>query len=123
MSPISSSMFGSTPIASSSLRPDELQNSQLNSDANALVRNAADGQGAEKSELREAFNNFVGATLFGQLLKSMRSTVGKPAYMHGGQTEEIFQSQLDTVLTEELTEASAESYANPMFELFQMSRQ
>jgi peptidoglycan hydrolase FlgJ len=84
---------------------------------------AKEKQADEPSELREAFNNFVGQTLFGQMLKSMRSSVGKPAYIHGGRTEEIFQAQLDNIITEDLTKSSASSYADPMFQLFQLNRQ
>lgn len=74
------------------------------------------------SEAREAFHDFVGQTLFGQMLSSMRKTVEKPAYLHGGQAEEIFQSQLDQLLVEEITDASAESIADPMYELFTLRR-
>jgi Rod binding domain-containing protein len=66
-------------------------------------------------EARQAFRDFVGQTFFGQMLKSMRSTQGKPAYFHGGQTEEIFRSQLDQTLAEHMTEASADQIADPMF--------
>lgn len=76
----------------------------------------------EASELQEAFTEFVGQTLFGSMLASMRKTVGKPAYMHGGRTEEVFQKQLDQIMVEELTDASAKEIAQPMFELFQMQR-
>lgn len=72
--------------------------------------------------LRESFRDFVGQTLFGQMLSSMRDTVGKPAYFHGGRTEEIFSEQLDQVLVEEITEASADTVADPMFELFSLRR-
>lgn len=71
---------------------------------------------------REAFRDFVGQTLFGQMLSSMRSTVGKPAYFHGGRTEEIFQQQMDQVLVEDITEASADTIADPMYELFSLRR-
>lgn len=67
-------------------------------------------------QLRENFNQFVGETFFGQMLKAMRSTVGKPAYFHGGRTEEVFQGQLDQHLAEHLTETSAAKIADPMFE-------
>ncbi len=120
MSSISSNLTGSSPAYQ--IRPDDLKSEALKSNARDLLESGNDIVQPDKSELKEAFNDFVGQTLFGQLLKSMRTTVGKPAYFHGGQTEEIFQAQLDNVLTEELTEASAESFANPMFELFQMSR-
>jgi Rod binding domain-containing protein len=77
---------------------------------------------AEDAELKKAFTDFVGQTLFGQLIASMRTTQSEPAYMHGGQAEKIFQNQLDQVLSEEMTKASADSLANPMYELFRMSR-
>ncbi|MEL6897890.1 MAG: rod-binding protein [Planctomycetota bacterium] len=77
---------------------------------------------AAPDELRERFQEFVGQTLFGQMLSAMRSSVGEPAYLHGGRTEEIFQQQLDQQLAEELTEASADSFADPMYELFTARR-
>lgn len=73
-------------------------------------------------ELRGAFDSFVGEVFFSQMLKSMRQTVGEPAYFHGGQAEEIFTEQLDQVLTEKMTKASAQSFTGPMFELFQLQR-
>jgi peptidoglycan hydrolase FlgJ len=67
-------------------------------------------------ELRERFTQFVGEAFFGQMIKAMRATVGKPAYFHGGRAEEVFQGQLDQKLAEHLTEASADKFAEPMFE-------
>ncbi|OYW85535.1 MAG: hypothetical protein B7Z22_08375 [Hyphomonas sp. 32-62-5] len=37
--------------------------------------------------------------------------------------EEIFQGQLDQVLSEELSKSSADKIADPMFELFMLKRQ
>ncbi len=67
-------------------------------------------------ELRETFTQFVGETFFGQMMKSMRAMTDKPAYFHGGRGEEVFQGQLDQKLAEHLTEASADRFAEPMFE-------
>lgn len=67
-------------------------------------------------ELHEKFTQFVGEAFFGQMLKAMRSTVGKPAYFHGGHAEEVFQGQLDQTMSEHLTKASASKLADPMFE-------
>jgi Rod binding domain-containing protein len=79
--------------------------------------------GKEKDQkLRATFEDFVGQTLFGEMLKSMRRTQRKPAYFHGGRGEEIFQQQLDQVLTEKLSHASADKIAGPMYELFSLSR-
>jgi Rod binding domain-containing protein len=71
---------------------------------------------ASPEEVREQFTQFVGEVFFGQMIKSMRATTGKPAYFHGGRGEEVFQGQLDQKLAEHLTEASAERFAEPMFE-------
>jgi hypothetical protein len=76
----------------------------------------------DDQELRETFDQFVGQTLFGQMLESMRKTVGKPAYFHGGRAEEIFSRQLDQVLGEKIASASAETLTGPMFELFMTPR-
>ncbi|MGV3486056.1 MAG: rod-binding protein [Planctomycetaceae bacterium] len=88
--------------------------------AKSLAGEASSVSGEEP--LREAFRDFVGQTMFGQMLQSMRSTVGKPAYFHGGRGEEVFQQQLDQLLVEELSESSASSVADPMFDLFQLQR-
>ena len=77
---------------------------------------------AEGGELREQFDLFVGQTLFGQMLKSMRKTLGKPAYFHGGRAEEVFTQQLDQIMAEEIGKASAEKFAKPMFDQFMMRR-
>jgi Rod binding domain-containing protein len=76
----------------------------------------------DDARLRRVFNSFVGQVFFGQLLKAMRKTVGKPAYLHGGRAEEIFQQQLDQILGEKLAETSGEKFSEPMFDLFKLSR-
>lgn len=76
----------------------------------------------DSSKTKEAFIDFVGQTMFGQALSSMRKTIDKPAYFHGGRAEEVFQGQLDQVLAEELTEASADTFGGPMFDLFMLHR-
>jgi Rod binding domain-containing protein len=65
--------------------------------------------------LPEAFDQFVGDTFFRQMLKSLRSTTGKPAYFHGGQAEEIFQSQLDELLITDMVKATKESFSADLF--------
>jgi hypothetical protein len=76
----------------------------------------------DQTELREAFDQFVGEAFYGQLLGAMRKTVGKPAYFYGGRAEEIFQGQLDQTMAEEMTKAGARSFSEPMFELFTLQR-
>lgn len=81
-----------------------------------------ENQHGDSLELREAFDDFVGQTFFAHLLKAMRQTTEKPAYFHGGRAEEVFQAQLDQHLVEEVSESSAKTFTEPMFELFSMSR-
>jgi len=76
----------------------------------------------EDRRLRETFDSVIGQTLFGQMLRSMRKSVRKPAYFHGGRAEEVFQQQLDQVLAEEISQASASRFTEPMYELFTLSR-
>src|SRR5271163_2242852 len=75
-----------------------------------------------QTELRKAFDQFVGEAFYGQLLGAMRKTVGEPAYFYGGRAEEIFQGQLDQTMAQEMTEAGANSFTGPMFELFNLQR-
>jgi peptidoglycan hydrolase FlgJ len=93
-------------------------------EGSALSMRAAQRPGKSESEdaLKDAFCDFVGQTLFAQVIQSMRSAQGEPAYFHGGQAERIFQGQLDQILTEEISKASSESVAGPMYELFRMKR-
>jgi flagellar protein FlgJ len=69
----------------------------------------------DKNELREKFTQFVGETFYGQMIKSLRSTVGKAAYFDGGQAEKAFRGQLDQQLAQHLTEATADRFAKPLF--------
>jgi Rod binding domain-containing protein len=78
--------------------------------------NAAKNVGDKKT--REAFDSFVGQTFYGQMLKAMRSTVDKPAYFHGGRAEEVFQTQLDQMLAENMSKANAHTFTGGMFEQF-----
>lgn len=83
---------------------------------------APSAEGGGQTELRTAFDSFVGEVFYGQLLKAMRETTGKPAYFHGGRGEEVFREQLDQTLAQEMTEAGAHTFTGPMFELFSQNR-
>lgn len=74
------------------------------------------------AELRSTFDSFVGEVFFGQMLDSMRKTVGDAPYFNGGQAEKMFTQQLDQVLSEQMTKASASEFSGPMFDLFMLSR-
>jgi Rod binding domain-containing protein len=72
---------------------------------------------AEQAEkLHDTFTKFVGQTFYGQMIKSMRSTVSQAAYFNGGQAEKMFQGQLDQTLAEQMTKATADRFAEPLFQ-------
>jgi hypothetical protein len=78
--------------------------------------------GKDETEVREAFDRFVGETFFGQMIKAMRKSVGKPAYFYGGRAEEIFQEQLDQTMAQNISHASADQFTGPMYDLFTRQR-
>ena len=88
----------------------------------SAARGTLQAPAAASPKLREAFTEFVGQTFFGELLKQMRSTVDKPAFLHGGFGEDVFQSQLDQILVERMTEVSGPTFSGPMFDLMMARR-
>ena len=95
----------------------------------ALASPTAAAQGAktpesdeEAARLRATFNQFIGETFYGQMLKAMRKTVRPAAFANGGRAEEIFQQQLDQTLATKMAEATADRFSGPMYELFNMQR-
>ncbi len=91
-------------------------------DAVKVAAQDAGGDLEGQEKLREAFQSFVGETLFGQMLKAARKTQNKPAYFHGGRAEEMFQQQLDQVLAEKIAKTDGGKFSDAMFELFTMKR-
>jgi len=79
---------------------------------------AADSDGTA----REKFNEVLGEMLFTEMLKSMRKTVGEPAYFHGGPAEEMFTQQLDQVLAQKIAKTSGDKFLGSMFELSSLGR-
>eukprot|EP00913_Durusdinium_trenchii_P013352 g12533.t1 len=80
----------------------------------ASARQNAEGSG----ELRDAFQKFVAGTFYKQMMKSMRKMHDKPAYFHGGQAEEMFQSQMDQYVTEDLAAKHGAALSEPLFDVF-----
>jgi len=72
---------------------------------------------AHEQQFRELLHQFIGQTLFGQMLKSMRATQEKNPFFHGGQSEEIYQSMLDMELTDQMTQATSKTLSEPMYKL------
>jgi Rod binding domain-containing protein len=73
--------------------------------------------------LHEAFNDFVGQTFYGQMLQSLRKSVGnKSSRFHGGRGEEVFTRQLDQVLAQKLAKSSGDKLSGSMYRLFTARR-
>lgn len=70
---------------------------------------------ADARDLKQTFAQFVGETFFGQMLKSMRSTVGEPAFVHGGMAERQFQAQLDQHLSRDMAASGANPFTEGLF--------
>ncbi|MDX1969141.1 MAG: rod-binding protein [Planctomycetaceae bacterium] len=72
------------------------------------------------AELESTFQKMVGGLFFSQLMKSLRSTTGEPAYIHGGQAEKLFESQLDQVLIEDLAETKGSAFVGDLYAQFRL---
>lgn len=85
----------------------------------AASKNAQSAAGAiDNDKLREEFSKSVGEVFYTQMLKAMRQTVGKAAYLHGGQAEDMFESQLDQVLAEKMAARDGDRLTSELFERF-----
>lgn len=76
----------------------------------------------DDKEARATFDQFVGEAFYGQMLSSMRKTVEKPAYFHGGRAEEMFQSQMDQYLAQDMARSNAGNLTEGMYQLFRLTR-
>jgi Rod binding domain-containing protein len=73
-----------------------------------------------EADLQGTFQKAVAGLFFGELMKSLRSTVGEPAYIHGGQAEKMFEAQLDQVLVESLAETSGGGLVDDLYRQFRV---
>jgi peptidoglycan hydrolase FlgJ len=112
-----------TTTAAISTPQSAVEAASLQRDANRATSLEKGNASPNDAEVRKTFDSVLGELLFGQMLKSMRKTQGKPAYFHGGQAEEIFTQQLDQVLAQKMSETSADQFVAPMYDLFMLQRQ
>ncbi len=84
----------------------------------SLLTNVERPQIGNQPDVGQAFQDFVAGTFFKQMLKALRSTVHEPAYMHGGKAEEMFQSQMDQQIAEDLARDHGADFAGPMYTTF-----
>ncbi len=76
----------------------------------------------DDASAKKQFQEILGELLFGQMLKSMRRTVDKPAYFHGGRAEEAFTQQLDQMLAQKMSQSAGDQVFGPMYELWSAGR-
>lgn len=68
-----------------------------------LQSRAADaGRKKDTAQFKQKFNEVLGQTMYGMMLKSLRKTSHKTPYLNGGRTEEVFGQQLDQVVAEKM---------------------
>jgi len=72
-----------------------------------------------RSELAAVFHQFVGETFYQLMLKSLHTMHDKPAYMHGGQAETLFQNQLDQEIAGRLAQSDVGPYSRDLYKVFQ----
>lgn len=73
-------------------------------------------------EVREKFQEFTAGTFYKTMLKALRSAQQKPAYFHGGQGEEIFQSHLDGEFAERFAKDFGDRFSGPLFDAYRSGR-
>lgn len=69
-------------------------------------------------QVKEKFQDFVAGTFYKMMLKEMRKMHDKPAYLHGGQAEDIFQGQLDQQVAEDLAHKHGDALVGPLYDAF-----
>ncbi len=69
-----------------------------------------------KAMLRQAVQEMVGTTFYGQMLKISRSSVLKGKFGHGGRGEEMFGAQLDAELAKRAGQGSRNSLTDAIYE-------
>lgn len=67
------------------------------------------------AKLREVAGQVVGSTFYGRLLSELRSSGLKGEYGHGGRGEEVFQAQLDEILSERMGESRGFNLAEAIY--------
>lgn len=75
-------------------------------------------QAPRDAEVKEVFQEFAAGTFYREMLGSLRKGVGKPAYFHGGQAEEIFRAEMDRYIIDDLAAKHGEGFAAPLYETF-----
>jgi len=100
----------------STLLAERLSSTELNKKSGATTPSG------EHKEVQEKFQEFMAGTFYGQMVKALRAGQEKPAYFHGGQAEEIFESQMDQIVATKLAKSHGAEFAEPLFRAYLQQR-
>jgi len=71
-----------------------------------------------KGKLQSTFQDFAAGTFYKEMMKSLRKMHKKPAYVYGGQAEEIFQGQMNQHVAEDLAHSNGSQFAASLYQGF-----
>jgi peptidoglycan hydrolase FlgJ len=86
------------------------------STASRLLAQSMDRGG--KGDLKSTFQDVVAGTFYKEMMKSLHKMHGKPAYVYGGSTEQIFQSQMDQQVAEQLAHSHGGQMSDSLYQAF-----
>ena len=98
-------------VAGGVTTPADVSTATLTTDSTTL-------SGPGSTELKQTFQDFVAGTFYRQMLSSLHDGQDKPAYFHGGQAEDIFQSEMDSRIADDLARRDGASFAKPLYAQF-----
>jgi Rod binding domain-containing protein len=84
----------------------------------SALTSAAANPNSSRETLQRTFQESVGGLIFGEMLKSMWSTVGEPAYIHGGQAEKMFRAELNRELSTQFASQNGGDMVRELFDRF-----
>lgn len=73
---------------------------------------------SREPEVKKVFQEFAAGTFYREMLGSLRKGTGKPAYFHGGYAEDVFRSEMDRHIADDLAAKHGEAFAGPLYENF-----
>jgi Rod binding domain-containing protein len=84
----------------------------------SALTSVAANPNSSRETLQRTFQESVGGLIFGEMLKSMWSTVGEPAYIHGGQAEKMFRAELNRELSTQFASQNGGDMVRELFDRF-----
>jgi len=86
---------------------------------NGIATEESSAEKDKPSVVQEKFQDAVAGTFYRTMLKALRSTEKKPAYLDGGQAEDIFKGQLDEQFSDLLAKNNGAELSDSLFQVMQ----